>query len=294
MILIVGGTGSLGRATARRLLGLGYVVRVMTRTPEKAYELSVLGAEIVQGNLIDKKSLQRACAGAEKVIASAHAISGRGREASRYVDLRGHQDLIDVAKAAGVKRFVYASAHVYGSETDSVPFYQIKRQIEEYLQASGLDYTILRPTAFMESHAEWHIGQPVLEAGKVTLFGRGENPRNFVAADDVAQFLVMAMDDAGLSSQTIDIGGPENLTNMDVVRLYEELAGRPAKVRHVPLGMLQVMCWVLRPFRPGLSQIIQSRIYADTQDCTFDPSPMLSRYPVNLTRLADWARRRMK
>jgi uncharacterized protein YbjT (DUF2867 family) len=294
MVLIVGGTGSLGSATARRLLAKGMAVRVMTRAPEKATELQELGAKVVQGDLLDKESLAQACRGVEKVLASAHSIVGRGREASKNVDLQGHKDLIDAAKAAGVQHFVYTSAYRFGPEYDSVPFLRFKWEVERYLQASGLSYVILRPTAFMESHAEMFIGQPILEKGKVSLFGKGENPRNFVAADDVAQFAVMALEDANLNGRMIDIGGLENLTNMEVVRLYEKLAGRAAKVTHVPLGILKVMYRVLRPLHPGLSQIIQFSIYTDTRNAGFDPAPMLAAYPVKLTRLEDWAAQRVE
>jgi uncharacterized protein YbjT (DUF2867 family) len=292
MILIVGGTGSLGSATARRLLAKGTAVRIMTRSPEKAGKLQKLGAEIVRGDLLDRASLTRACRGVDKVLAAAHAIMGRGREASKYVDLQGHKDLIDATRAAGARHFVYTSVYHYGPEYDSIPFFQYKQAVEWFLQASGLSYTILRPTAFMESHAEMRIGQPILEEGKVSLFGKGENPRNFVAADDVAQFVEMSLEDASLSGQTIDIGGPEDLTNMDVVRLYEKLAGHPAKVRHVPLGVLRVMYRLLRPLHPGLSQVLQSAIYADTANAGFDPAPLLAAHPITLTRLEDWVAQR--
>lgn len=294
MILIVGGTGSLGSATTRRLLAKGRPVRVMTRGPEKAAPLRELGAEVVQGDLLDGASLARACQGIEKVLAAAHSIFGRGREASKYVDLQGHKDLIEAAKVAGVEHFIYTSIYSYDPVYDTVPFFHFKREVEQYLQASGLGYTILRPTAFMESHAEILIGQPILEKGKVSLFGRGENPRNFIAADDVAQFAVMALEDTVLNRQTIDIGGPENLSNMEVVRIYETLAGRPAQVNHVPLGMLKIMYRVLRPVHPGLSQILQSSIYMDTVNASFDPASMLAAHPVKLARLEDWAARRVK
>ncbi len=294
MILIIGGTGSMGSAVARRLLAKGTTVRIMARTPEKAAELQKLGAEVVQGDLLDKASLAQACRGVEKVLAAAHSIMGRGREASKYVDLQGHKDLIDAAKAAGVAHFVYTSAYQSAPEYDMVPFFHIKYQVEQYLQASGLNHTILRPTAFMESHAEALIGQPILEKAKVSLFGKGENPRNFVAADDVAQFAMMALQDTDLNGRTIDIGGPDNLTNMEVVRLYEKLRGRPAKVNHVPLGVLKVMYRVLRPLHPGLSQIMRFSIYADTVNSSFDPEPMLASYPIKLTRLANWAAQRVE
>jgi NADH dehydrogenase len=295
MILIVGGTGTLGSATTRRLLTRGTAVRVMTRTPEKAAELGKLGAEVVQGDLLEKASLTRACRGVEKVLAAAHSVMGRGREASKYVDLQGHKDLIDAARTAGVKHFVYTSAYQYNPTYDAVPFFHFKRQIEHYLQTSGLSYTILRPTAFMEAHAEMFIGQPILGKGKVSLFGKGQNPRNFVAADNVAQFAVMALSDPTFSGQTVDIGGPENVTNMEVVRLYEKLDGRTAKVSHVPLGMLKVMYRLMRPFHPGLSQIMQFSIYADTTDNSFDPGPMLAAYPkIKFTPLGEWAGQRIQ
>jgi uncharacterized protein YbjT (DUF2867 family) len=201
--------------------------------------------------------------------------------------------LIDAAKSAGIQHFVYTSAYSFGKEYDSIPFYQFKRRVEQYLRTSGLNYTILRPTLFMESHAEMAIGRSVLEKGQVMLFGRGENPRNFVSADDVAQFVVMALEGSELNGKTVDIGGPEDLTNMDVIRVYEELAGREAIVHHVPLWKLQVKYRLYRLFNAGLSQILQFNLYADTQDSTFDSAPMLAQYPVKLTRLADWARLRV-
>jgi uncharacterized protein YbjT (DUF2867 family) len=288
MILIVGGTGSLGQATARRLLARGQSMRIMTRTPEKAVDLKEAGAEVVQGDLLDKTTLARAFNGVDKVLASAHSIFGRGREASKYVDLQGHIDLIDAAKSAGVSRFVYTSAYSLGPEYETIPFFMCKRGVEQYLQASGLTYTILRPTAFFESHAHILIGASILASGKVALFGKGESVRNFVAADDVARFAVMALTGDKLNGRTIDIVGPTNYTNMDVVRLYEKVAGRKAKVTHVPAGVLRVMYRLIRPLHPGLSQIMQFSLYNDLKDRPFDPQPMLDAYPMQLTQLEDW------
>ncbi|MCA9899201.1 MAG: SDR family oxidoreductase, partial [Anaerolineales bacterium] len=274
MFLIIGGTGALGSAATRLLLQRGHKVRVMTRNPQSATALKKLGAEVVQGDLRDKASLARACDRVDGVLAAAHSIMGRGAESSVQVDSLGHKWLINVAQEAGVRHFVYTSA--FGvSPTHPAEFYRIKHEVEQYLQHSGLAHTILRPTAFMESHAHMLIGQPILEKGKVQLFGQGENPRNFVAAQDVAQFAAMALTLPQMAGATIDIGGPENWTNMEVVRLYERLAGKRAKVSHVPLGMLRVMAGIVRPFHPGLSQVMKTSIWFDTTDQTFDPRPTL-------------------
>jgi NADH dehydrogenase len=287
MIVIIG-AGALGNAVARRLLAQGKAVRILARNPAKAQSLVDQGAEVMQGDLLDAASLRRACKGADAVLASAHSILGRGRNASKFVDWQGHRDLIDAAKAAGVRRFVYTS--VRGASADNpVPFWRYKFAVEQHLRASGLPYVILRPAAYMEDHVHALIGLPILEKGKVTLFGKGENPRNFVAADDVAQVAVKALADPSMVGQIVDVGGPENWTNMQVVRLYEQLAGRPVKVSHMPLGALRVLSALLRPLHPGLSQIMASGIWLDMTDQTYDMPPGTA----PSTRLEDWVRARV-
>lgn len=292
MILVVGGTGDLGSAVTKRLLARGQAVRVMTRSPSKATELQQLGAEIMQGDLLDTISLQRACAGVNQVVASAHSVFGRGREASKYVDLQGHKALIDVAKEAGVQRFVYMSTPDAAPD-NGVPFLQFKYEIEQYLRRSGLSFTILRAASFMESHAHMLIGEPILAKGKVSLFGKGNNPRNFVAADDVARFVLIALEDPQATGQTIQVGGPKNWTAMQVVNLYENVSGRKAKVSHVPLGVLKMMSVLIRPFHLGLSQIMKTSILFDTTDQTLDMSETLRQYPLTLTDLEEWIQDRV-
>lgn len=288
-ILIVGGTGALGSEAAKLLVAKDWDVRVMTRQPqsEKAKALQALGVEVVPGDLRDATSLTHACLGMDAVLAAAHSIFGRGSEASKYVDLAGHIALIDIAQRAGVKHFVYTSAYDAAADHPSL-FFRIKDEVSRYLQRSGLSYTILQPTAFMESHAHMMIGQPILEKGKVTLFGKGENPRNFVAAADVARFVLIAFEDGRAAGDTIVVGGPEEWTNMQVVDMYARLAGRQAQVSHIPLGVLRVMSAVLRPFHPGLSQVMQTSIWHDITDQSCDMRHTLSKYPIEMTWLEDW------
>lgn len=292
MILIVGATGYLGNAAARRLLAAGESVRTMTSTPDKAQALQELGAEVVIGDLRDEASLRRACSGVDRVFTAAHALMGRGQESSKYVDDIGHKCLIDVARASGMQHFVYTSA--FGATAHSpVPFARIKADVEHYLKRSGLSYTILRPTAYMEWHAHNFIGKPILEKGNVTLLGPGKNPINLVAADDVARFAVIALRDPKAAGQTIDIGGFDNCSRMEIVHLYERLSGRQAKVTRMPLGMLRLMSPLLKPFHPGLSQVFAFSIWTETNDFTFDPSETLKQYPMELTRLKEWVQDRV-
>lgn len=290
MILIVGATSKLGRALIPLLLAEGAAVRAMTRTPEKADDLKQPGVEVVSGDLRDRASLAKACEGAEKVLAAAHAFLGRGDNTPEKVDNAGNRNLIDAAKAAGVKHFVFTSALGAGAD-HPVDFFRIKYQSEEYLRNSGLSYTILRPAPFMEMWAEL-IGKPVVTRGKATIFGRGKTPVNFVSVEDVARFAKIALFDASARNQVISIGGPENLTVEQVVEIFERVSGRQAKKSHVPLPLMRAMRWLTRPINPALSRQIAMGIFMDTADQVFDMSATLQRYPLELTRLEEVVRRR--
>jgi NADH dehydrogenase len=293
MNLIVGASGALGSIVCRRLLERGEAVRAMSRAPEtRLSALKVQGAEVVQGDLRDKASLQRACAGVTKVVSSAHALFNRGDERSELVDLKGQQNLVDAAKAAGVELFVMVS--IRGADLKSpIAFLRFKAGAEQYLRNSGLAYTILQPNSFMGFHTYQMIGRAIVESGQVRLFGKGESLRNYVADENVADFVLMALEDPDLRGQTIEIGGPDNLTPLQVVALYERLSGRQAKVSHVPRAALRVMSLVLRPFHPGLSQVMALGLHGDIHGDAFDPGPLQERYPLQLISLEDYARSRL-
>jgi uncharacterized protein YbjT (DUF2867 family) len=292
MILVVGASGVLGREVTRQLLGAGHRVRATSRDPAKLTDLQSLGAEVMPADLIDRGSLDRACGGVEAVLAAAHSIFGAGKYASEAVDGAGHRALIDAAKAAGVKRFVYTSAS--GASPDHpVDFMRTKAVVEGYLEDSGLDFTILRPTAFMEWHVHELLGKSIVETGKTTIFGPGVNPNNFIAASDVASFAVAALDGGKPGSVTLNLGGPDNICKRDVVRLYERCLGRPAQVRAIPLGAMRVMAPLLRPFRPVVSRLLTMAIWTETTDQTFDVSMLPPGHSFALTGVDAFVRKQM-
>ncbi len=271
MILVVGATGYLGREATKLLLNRGEQVRVLARTPAKATDLEQLGAEVVQGDLIDLPSLKRACAGVRSVFSAAHSLLGAGKYKSEHVDGTGHRTLIDAAKAAGVSHFVYTS--ILGASPDHpVDFFRTKAATETYLKASGLSYTILRPSAFMEWHMHMFNGKSILERGKTTILGRGTKPRNFVAVRDVAHVAVLALTDPAARNRTIDIGGPQNLSNNEVAAFYATLAGVTPKINHMPPAVARILSIVMKPFQPGVSRIMYIASLPDNAFSeTFDP-----------------------
>src|SRR5579862_2924278 len=258
MILIVGASGRLGSVVAERLLAQSKAVRAMTRTPLNLAHLKQQGAEIVSGDLRNPASLVNACRGVEQVVAAAHALTGKGDNNPHTVDDVGNRHLIDAAREVGVKHFIFVS--VQGASPNSpLEFFRIKYRTEEYLRASGLSFTILRPSAFMDLWAQL-VGQPIVEQGKTTIFGRGANPINFVAVEDVAHFVRIALEDSRARNRVIEVGGPENLTLNQVTEVFEHASGHQAKKRHIPLLMMRVMSVLMQPINPALSRQIRSGI----------------------------------
>lgn len=294
LVLVVGATGALGRPVVRLLRERGVPVRALCRHPAQAADLAALGAEVVAGDLAEAGSLQRACAGATRVLAAAHAILGRGRWRSEAVDDAGHRALIAAARAAGVRRFVYTSAFGAGPE-HPIDFFRTKHAVEQAVRHSGLDAVVLRPTAFMEQHVHLFNGAAVLAQGKARLIGPGTKPRNFVCAADVARLAVRALLDDPPPFRTLDIGGHDHASNAEVAALYAREAGITPRAAHLPLAAARLIGMLAAPLHPGISRIMKLMSLPDEATTErFDEAAALEeRYGVRLTRLAEFVQARV-
>lgn len=287
MILITGATGNLGGEVTRRYINSDRKLRLISRTPEKLHVYKELGAEVVYGDFCNPQSVAKALKGIDKVVASVHSMLGWGKYSSKKVDLTGHKILIDEAKKANVSKFVFLSA-MNASEDHPIDFWRYKYRVEEYLKKSGLDFTILRPSAYMETHAHMLLGQHVIENGQVSLFGKADNPRNFVAAEDVAKFVLMALEESSLSGKTIDVGGRDNVSSGGVIEIYSRITGMEPKIRRIPLFVVRVLSILIWPFHSGISRVMRAAIHSETSDMTFDSEPMTEKYSIEPLGLEEW------
>ena len=290
MIVVAGGSGTLGTRVLALLGDRGLNLRILTRDPDKARSIVGSKAEIVPGDVTNATSLGRAVAGARTVVS---AITGFGpaRDVSpRTVDWQGNANLIRAAKAAGVEHFILLSV-CQAAPDHPIELFRMKYRAEEELRASGLAWTIIRPTAYMETWIHF-LGEPLLETGTTRVFGRGANPINFVSAHDVAGFVDLAVKDQAMRGATVDAGGPENLTMSQVVETFQAVTGARGKVSHVPLPMLRAMSSLMKPFNPTMAGLAKASVVMDTRDMTLDASETRARYPsVAMTRLADVVRK---
>lgn len=280
MVLVAGATGELGSTICRMLVEQGTPVRALVRpvsAPERVTALRELGVELAMGDLRDAESLRRACNGVDMIISTASATSRHGgSDTVINVDGDGQTALVDAAEQAGVRKYVFVSFS--GSIAVDSPLAASKRAVEARLRRSGMDYTILRPTAFMEVWLSPHLGfDPA--AGTVTVYGTGEAPISYISRDDVARFCVQALTSPAARNATLELGGPEPVSPNEAVRIAEVLRGASVDVQRIPVEALRTR-WeqATDPLQKSLAALALSLAGGDAIDMT----PVLELFPVEL------------
>jgi NADH dehydrogenase len=255
-VLVAGGTGRLGKLVVERLAGHGADVRVLTRDPGRAEPLRALGVEVVQGDVRQPETLPAAVAGVDAVVSAVQGFAGSGKVTPRSVDQDGNRNLVGAARDGGNAAIVLLS--IVGAAEDSpMELFRCKYAAEQAVRASGLPWTIIRATAFVELWSEL--------VGHGIVFGRGDNPINFVSVVDVADLVVQSVLDADLRGQVIEIGGPRGLSFNELAAILRELRGAPKRVRHIPRPVLRAMARLHR--QPAAALVM------DTADMTYRPGP---------------------
>lgn len=290
MILIAGGTGTLGTRLVRLLAARGCAVRILTRDPARAAHLTDTAVDVITGDVRDPGSLQGALEGVDTVVSAIHGFRGPGNGSPRTVDYEGNSTLLTAARRAGADHFILLSMH--GAAADNpMELARMKYLAEQELQRSGLAWTIIRPTVLIETWTKV-VGELLMEQGKTRIFGRGANPINFVSADDVARFVELAVFDPAMRGIVLNVGGPENLSMSRFVETFQAVTGKAGSVARVPLPLMRLMSVVMRPVNPALARMIQAGVVMDTEDMSFDPTDLTRRYPsISLTPLAEVVRR---
>jgi NADH dehydrogenase len=266
VILLAGGTGTLGTQVVRALVESGTPVRILTRRAERAAHLTGDGIEVCVGDIRDQAAIESAVRGATMVVSAVQGFAGTEPAGAKAVDLAGNSQLIRAARNVGVRRFVLVSA--LGAAPDSpLELRRVKYETEQTLIRSKLEWTIVRPTVYLET---WRflLDEMAAKKGSVTVFGLGTNPINFVSVRDVAALVERATRSAELAGAVLEIGGPENLTLNELVRTV--LAGHDGKprIRHVPLPAMRAASVLLRRVQPMTAALIQFGITMDTTDMT--------------------------
>ncbi len=243
MFLVTGATGGIGRRVVRLLRERGTPVRAFVRLTSRYSELEHRGAEIFIGDLRREQDIQKACQGVQ------HIISAHGSDSDALaLDYRANVELVDRAKATGVQHFVFISVLGADRGYEDAPVFKAKRAVERYLQASGLNYTTLRPAGLASNLLP--LAERFRQTGIYLLIGDPKNRTSIVSTDDLAQIAVNSVTVEGARNQILPVGGPEILMREDIPLIFGRIFNREPIVINPPLLAVDGLRTALGLFNP--------------------------------------------
>jgi uncharacterized protein YbjT (DUF2867 family) len=289
MILVAGATGLVGGQVCAVLASNGESVRALVRStssPEKVARLQALGVDVVEADLRDVASLDHACAGAEAVISTVSSMPFAyepGVNDIQTTDRTGVTNLIDAAKRAAVQHFVYTSFS--GNLDRDFPLARAKRAVEAHLVASGIAYTILRPSFFMEVWLSPAVGFDPGN-GTATIYGEGTRPVSYIATKDVEAFAVASLTAPAARNAVLELGGPQALSQLQAVDVFATAASRPIATESVPESALEGQ---LAEATDDMQKSFISLMLCLATGDPIDMGALLTQVPIALTSVAAYA-----
>ena len=227
MYLVTGATGGLGRRIVRLLRERELSVRSFVRLMSNYAELEHRGSEVFIGDLSRERDIQKAVQGGVQYVISAH---GGEAEAINY---RANIDLIDHAKAAGVDHFVFISVLGVDRGYEDAPVFKAKREVERYLQTSGLNYTILRPAGFASNLLP--LAEQFRQTGVYLLVGDPQSRTSIISTDDLAKIAIESASIEAAWNQILPVGGAEILQRQEIPRIFGQIFNREPIIINPPL-----------------------------------------------------------
>ena len=246
-LLIVGGTGTLGRQIVLQALMKGYPVRCLVRNFRKASFLKEWGAELIYGDLSIPETIPLCLQGISAVI-DASTSRPSDLDIVKTVDWEGKLALIEAAKLAKVKRFIFCSTQNL-DQFSNIPLMNMKEGIEIKLKESQIPYTIFRLTGFYQGLIEQYA-IPTLE--NIPIWVTNENTCvSYMDTQDIAKFCLKSFHLPQTKNKTFFLGGPKGWVSSEIINLCEQLAGQSAKVNRVSLFNLKLITKILGFFEWG-------------------------------------------
>ncbi len=284
-IALSGASGFVGSHLLQRLQTAGHRVRVLARNPERAQAQLAPGGtpvEVAPADIVSGIGVERAVAGCEAVINLVGIILETGRQTFETVHHQGTRNMVAAAKLAGVRRFVQMSA--LGARAGGVSDYQrSKWRGEEVVRQSGLEHVILRPSIIFGPR-DGFVSQMVDMMRKAPvrpIVGHGRYPFRPIYIDNVVDCFVQSLDAERARNQTIELGGPNELT---LEQMLDEIAAcigvRKMKV-HVPFWAMYANAFMLGTILPR-PPVTTDQLAMLREGSTCDMRPMLETFDVKL------------
>ena len=261
-VVLAGAYGNLGADVFRELVRRGHEVTALDIAQRDIGDTSV--SHFIKIDVTDPKTLEGTCDGADAVITTVGLTTGSAKVSNYDIDYQGNLNLLNEAKKAGVKNFIYISV-VKADTAPDVPMVHAKYLLEEELKKSGLTYVIHRPTGYFYDIIK--VFRPMIEKGKVTLLGKDPVYANIVSTEDFAKFIVEHLTDENV---TYSVGGKERYSYEEIARMCFEAAGKEPVIKRVSPGIFDMLAFVNKLKKNGKEAIIRFSKWTLTHDMVGD------------------------
>ena len=235
-ILVTGGTGFIGPKVVHALRAQGRDVRALVRSPDRGAQLASWGVELATGDVTDRVTVRNAIDGCTHVVHLVAILRGRPQDFDRVMT-EGFRNVLAAAKEQGVERAVLMSAlGTNDASKDVVPYYRAKWQMEQDVQASGLEHVIFRPSFVFGpgGGALPTFVRQVKVSPVVTVIGPGLQRSQPIWIEDVAAHFARAIDLPQAAGRTYEIGGPDTVTWNELYQRIARVLGKRRRLVHVP------------------------------------------------------------
>ena len=241
-VLVTGGTGFVGPHVVHALRASETPVRALVRDPAHAGRLTSWGVDLAAGDVTDPASLQAACEGVDAVIHLVAIIKGAPADFERVM-AEGTRNVVVAAQAAGVRRFVLASALGLDERTkDAVPYFAAKWEMERAVRESGLEHVIFRPSfVFGRDGGVLPTFIRLARLAPVTpIIGPGTQRLQPIWVEDLAEYYARALVEPAAANRTFDLGGPEAVSWNEFWERLKRVLGVRRPSLHVPFGAMRL------------------------------------------------------
>ena len=243
-VLVIGGTGTLGRQIVKQALDEGYQVRCLVRDFRRSSFLKDWGAELIYGDLSIPSTIPLALKGIN-IVVDAATIRSTSNYTSEIIDGRGKLALLEASKLVGIKKIIYFSI-LNASKNPSIPLLDLKMKLENKLKNSGLNYTIFQCSGFFQGLISQYA-VPVLENDTIWLPGDSA-PVAYLDTQDAAKAVVQTLNSSTYTSKTVSLIGDKFWTAKEIIELCERLSGKTAKISYIPFFVFSLLRRFFRGF----------------------------------------------
>ena len=240
-VLLAGATGYLGGYIARALPQNKMAAKLIARLPQKLKLMESKTVKIIEAEVTKPGTLEGVCEGVTTVISTVGITRQKDGLTYMDVDYQANLNLLNEAKRAGVKKFIYVSA-INGNTYRHLKIFEAKEKFVDALKSSGLDFTVIRPNGFFSDMKDF---LDMARKGKVYLFGHGEQKLNPIHGEDLAIVCLQAIN---TNNKEIIVGEPDVLTLNEIGEMALDALQKPKRIIHLPDWIRRFVIWLLRTF----------------------------------------------